>query len=397
MARTMKDIFRPALVFFANLFPFSSDFLGGPKKIACSKELLLNNEGESRVIIKKSIQVVELAPKSVTPEIFFKFVPLYIRYQPEQFILQLSQARVWGNHGAIITRDDTLVSDLSKEFEAAKFNVKKHSIFNRIKLRRPEKFNGALAVIASPGSNVYAHWFCDVLPRLMLLKENGFLENTNGILVNYSKFNFQTDTLERLGIPEEQLINCKMDLNFHITADILYVPSYPNEHGTVNRWVCEAVRSLYKTELTETSTGNKRLYVSREKAKGRKVINEGLFFSLLEEKYDFVKIYAEDYSMVEKVKLFSQAECIIGAHGGGLTNIIFSSTGCKIIDIFPPGDFDTFFWSIANANNLEYYYFFGKGEMPTPENDFMQRNVDIHIDIGTFEILLESLKLENRN
>ena len=104
-------------------------------------------------------------------------------------------------------------------------------------------------------------------------------------------------------------------------------------------------------------------------------------------------ICTEDYSMTEKFHLFNNAECIIGAHGSGLTNVIFSEKGAKVVDIYPPGDFDTFFWSLANSNEVDFYYFFGEGEMPTPDNDFTDRNIDITVDLNKFAQLMKTLNL----
>jgi capsular polysaccharide biosynthesis protein len=198
-----------------------------------------------------------------------------------------------------------------------------------------------------------------------------------------------------LSIPEEKLINCIEDINFHLIADTVYVPSYPNEHGTVNQWVCSEVKALYKTIASGANDcNNKRLYISRKKAVGRKLINEDVLVDHLQQVYGFVKVFTEDFSMAEKVRMFQQAECIVAPHGGGMTNILFCEAGCKIVDIFPPGDFDTFFWSISNSNKLEYYYFFGKGELPTAENDFVKRNVDIDVDMEKFKDLMNLLKLQ---
>jgi capsular polysaccharide biosynthesis protein len=225
------------------------------------------------------------------------------------------------------------------------------------------------------------------------LKESGILDKVDKILINYDRLDFQLETLSRMGIGEDKLINCIKDIHYHISADELYVPSYPNEHGTVNPWVCQAAKDIFGTGAQGPAMP-RRLYISRSRAVGRRIVNEEEVFSYLQDEYGFERIYSEDFSMGDKVRLFGQAECIAAPHGGGVTNIIFSGAGGKVLDIFPPGDFDTFFWSMANSNKMEYYYLFGKGEMPSPENDFMRRNVDIDVDMERFEALMHLVKLD---
>lgn len=385
-----KQTVKAGLIKCVNRMPVTSLSIGSPRKIA-----YVNNEDFEKTIVNEKVPVTEKPPGTIDKDVFFKFPPLYKRTQPQQYILKLQHARVWGNNGAILDSHDRFIADVSKEFGPAKFDPARHSVFNRIKLKKPVRFNGTIAVIASPGSNVYAHWFCDVLPRLVLLQKSGLLEKVDKILLNYSQLDFQKESLAKMSIPKEKLLNCIDDINFHLIADTLYVPSYPNEHGTVNPWVCDEIKNIFGTsDLKEPNNKSRRLYISRSKAKGRVVVNEDEIFNFLETEFGFTRLFTEDLSMPEKVRLFQHAECIVAPHGGGITNILFCKPGCKIVDIFPPGDFDTFFWSISNSNDLKYYYFFGKGDMPTPENDFMKRNSDIEVEMDKFKDLMVLLKLQ---
>lgn len=390
MQQTWKQTVKSGIIKLVNQLPVSSLRIGSPRKIS-----FVHEENFEKIIVNEPVPLTEKPPGTIDNQVFFKFPPLYKRTQPQQYILKLQNARVWGNNGAVLASNDRFIADVSKEFGPAKFDPARHSVFSKIKLKKPEIFKGSIAVIASPGSNVYAHWFCDVLPRLVLLQKSGLLEKADKILLNYSRLDFQIESLANMSIPEEKIINCIDDINFHLIADTLYVPSYPNEHGTVNPWVCDEVRNIFKaSRLKEQNSSPKRFYISRLKAKGRVVINEEELFAFLEKEFGFKKLFTEELSMTEKVNLFQQAECIIAPHGGGITNILFCDPGCKIVDIFPPGDFDTFFWSISNSNALGYYYFFGKGEMPVPENDFMRRNSDIEVDMDKFKELMNLLKLQ---
>lgn len=379
-----------------NALPVSSNLIGSPRKMVRASGLNFKDAESEYILVQKAKAIIEAPPGSVDKEVFFKYEDFFTRIEPEQFILKLKGGRVWGRNGAVITSDDIFVSDVSQEFGPAKVDISKHSIFRRLKLKKPIEINGVVAVIASPGGNVYAHWLCDIIPRLVLLKKQGILEKVDKIIMSFSWLDYQLETLERLGIDKTKIINSIDDTEFHLKAKTLFVPSYPNVHGTVNKWVCEEIKKVFLPK-NYTSQKNGRLFISRAKAVGRNMVNEEEVFSFLKNEYGFIKIFAEEYSTADKAKLFNDAECIVGPHGGGFTNLLFCTQGCKVVDIFPPGDFTTYFWVLSNANSLEYSYFFGKGEMPTREKDVAERNAFIDVDLDNFKNLMDKLNLEKGN
>lgn len=380
-----------------NAVPVSSTVIGSPRRTAKASALKDVDSQCEYITIREAVDIAETPPVTIDKNVFFKYENFYRRTEPEQFILKLTNGRVWGRNGAIITADDVFITDVSQEFGKAKFDSSLHSIWRRIKLRKPMEIAGSVAVIAAPGGNVYAHWLCDIMPRLVMLKNAGILDKVDKLVMSFSFLDWQVETLDRLGIDKSKIINTIDEPEFHLKAKTLYVPSYPNQHGTVNGWVCETARSIYVDE-NEPSQKNGRLYISRAKAKGRQMLNEEEVFTFLESEYGFQKIFAEDYSTPDKARLFFDAECIVGPHGGGFTNLLFCSHGCKVVDIFPPSlsDFTTYFWILANANNLKYAYFFGKGEMPTPNKDVSLRNQDIDVDLERLKTLMNKLNLPKR-
>lgn len=378
-----------------NAVPVSSTVIGSPRRSAKAAGLNLHRSQAGYTTVRKAVDIVEKPPVTVDKEVFFKYENFLRRTEPEQFILTLTNGRVWGRNGAVITADDVFVTDVSQEFGKAKFDSSLHSIWRRLKLQKPVEIDGSVAVIASPGGNVYAHWLCDILPRMVMLKAAGILDKVDKIVMSFGFLDWQMETLERLRVDTAKIINTLDDPEFHLRAKTLYVPSYPNEHGTVNGWVCEAARNIY-VDPSQPAKKSERLYVSRAKAVGRQMTNEDEVFSFLQTEYGFKKIFAEEYSTPQKARLFFDAECIIGPHGGGFTNLLFCSPGCKVIDCFPPGDFTTYFWVLANANNLDYAYFFGKGRMPTREQDYIERNQNIDADVNQLRMLLEKLNLPKR-
>jgi len=395
MSTSPLQLMKTMVLKAVNAVPISSSVIGSPRKTATAAQLNLKQSQAEYITVRKAAEIVETPPVTIDSEVFFKYENFYRRTEPEQFILKLANGRVWGRNGAVITTDDVFVTDVSQEFGPAKFDSSLHSIWRRLKLKKPTEVNGSVAVVAAPGGNVYAHWLCDIMPRLMMLKAAGILQKVDKIVMSFGWLNWQVETLDRLGIDKTKIINTIDDTEFHLRAKTLYVPSYPNVHGTVNGWVCETARNIY-IDKQHPSKKCERLYVSRAKAVGRQTTNEEEVVSFLEKEYGFKRIFAEEYSTSEKARVFFDAECIVGPHGGGFTNLLFCSPGCKVVDMFPPGDFTTYFWVLANANKLEYAYFFGKGQMPTREKDYIQRNQNVDVDIENLKTLLKKLNLPKR-
>ncbi|MFW5701009.1 MAG: glycosyltransferase family 61 protein, partial [Cyclobacteriaceae bacterium] len=121
------------------------------------------------------------------------------------------------------------------------------------------------------------------------------------------------------------------------------------------------------------------VYVSRRLANGRRLINEEeLLLSIVE--LGFHVYYLEEMSFSDQVRIFHQAQVVIGPHGGGFSNIIFCRPRTIVIDIQPPEWQITCFEEISSAFGLQYYKFLGvnmgwKSKVGNP------KVVDIVVDV----------------
>lgn len=81
-----------------------------------------------------------------------------------------------------------------------------------------------------------------------------------------------------------------------------------------------------------TEDGPKRIFISREKAKTRKVANEAeheAFFRDL----GFTKVALEDHSLLEQLQLIRSAEVIVGPHGAGMAHLSTCRPGTCFIEL----------------------------------------------------------------
>ena len=102
-----------------------------------------------------------------------------------------------------------------------------------------------------------------------------------------------------------------------------------------------------------------KIYIRREDANYRKILNEGDLISKLR-KQDFDIINPQHFEILEQMKIFSNAEVIISPHGSNMSNIIFCKKGTKIIEISPDlnnsyeQNISRRYKDIANILNFEF-------------------------------------------
>jgi capsular polysaccharide biosynthesis protein len=101
---------------------------------------------------------------------------------------------------------------------------------------------------------------------------------------------------------------------------------------------------------------SKRIYISRADASYRKIVNELKVIEFLE-KYGFSLVQLGNLSFLDQVKLFRDVEIVIAFHGTGLSNLVFSPGGAKVIEIFASPDFVVpCYWVLIQHIGLDYYY-----------------------------------------
>lgn len=123
------------------------------------------------------------------------------------------------------------------------------------------------------------------------------------------------------------------------------------------------VRNFYLAYIEQQAFDlnlGERIYLSRKKAGRKHVINEDAVETLLIS-YGFTIINNEDYTFLEQVAIYSQANCLVSIHGSGLTNMLFMGEGSKILELTKANtnelDHPSFvFWYQAEALGFHYYH-----------------------------------------
>ncbi|MDX2229232.1 MAG: glycosyltransferase 61 family protein [Leptolyngbyaceae cyanobacterium bins.349] len=304
-------------------------------------------------------------PKTRDRAIHFSFRLEPAIHLPETFVVTIPNGRFWlsadQSSNAIFTASHELLGDLSPEYPLLSpghpdKHPSHHSVLSRT-LPLPQQINGTVAVLAGLTNEMYFHWIFDILPRFSLLVRSRLnVDDIDYFLVS-SQLPFQQETLQRLGISSSKFLN--VTHYPHLQATQLIVPSYPSSPAWMTKRVCEWLQQVFLESQNQMSKGCDRLYITRQYATNRRIINEVEITEFLRS-LDFQIIALESLSVQQQANLLASATVVISAHGGGLTNLTFCQPGTKVLEIFSPNFVYPCYWLVSNLLGLDYYYLTGK-------------------------------------
>ncbi len=111
----------------------------------------------------------------------------------------------------------------------------------------------------------------------------------------------------------------------------------------------DAVKGLNPTGAS-LRRRKRRLYVTRRGQPMRVMVNEvALEAALIRRGFQIVR--PERMGVADQIRLFAEAELIVGPTGAGLTNAVFAAPGCKVVEIQPENF--TSFWVPAFSRLLD--------------------------------------------
>ncbi|MEP6601994.1 MAG: glycosyltransferase family 61 protein, partial [Nitrospirota bacterium] len=254
-------------------------------------------------------------------------------------------------------------------------------------------FQGVVGVVACPGARNYHHWLFDTIPRFHLLRRSGWLEQLDAIIVDHETLPFQAEALTALGIETDKLIVPAEQWRSHLEADTLIVPSLPSDLCTVSDWVVDFLRKTFLVDpVPPRADRHRRLFISRRRAPTRCERNLEEILSFLS-KLGFEEYFAEDHSIAQSARDFAEAEWIIGMHGSGLSNLVFCTSGSRVIEFLPPRHLDPYYWILSNHTGCKHGYLFAEGERSAEGVDLVSHKVDadVVVSVDKLERLMKRL------
>ncbi|RDV13697.1 glycosyltransferase family 61 protein [Pontibacter diazotrophicus] len=319
--------------------------------------------------------------------------------QTDYMVVEVPNGRIYTDNissVAVVSQYNHLVENVSLSLMSGKVSVPNlNNIFEQRYFNPPVKLQGTVFSLLTGGAGInnISHWFVDVLPRLHLLRESGLYDKVDWFYVPSTRYSYQTETLELLGIPADKIISG--ETHPHIAADCVIASTAPRgNHTLVPQWLCDFIQSSFMPYAEKESDmlvpESPYLYISRSDSKMRNVLNEKELLQVLEP-YGFRCVVASQLSIKEKIKLFSKAKVIMGATGAGLISMFFCKPGTKMVELFNEGFVIEPFYDIASKIGLDYEYIICKGSKRVRNASQGQRE-NLQVEIEKVVEILEMMR-----
>ncbi|MGI9113660.1 MAG: glycosyltransferase family 61 protein [Chthoniobacterales bacterium] len=296
-----------------------------------------------------SVREIHAAESVVIPPAPFSFDAIaHEETSAPAFVFEIPNIDFWAHYGgAVVTSDNALLADLSPEV----WGPNHHPIFSRWRLPPSQLLTGRIGIAVTPeATGNYYHWLLDALPRLLLLRNaTGNFANYDALLLNGSRAPYETESLEALKIPREQIRFVDSSDRFHIASALF--PSMDQTAKTIAPWKITALRQLVGNE---PPPNDHRIYISRKRAPVRRIANEDEIAPLLRGS-GFSIVQLEDKPWIEQACIFANAEIIITPHGAALANAVFCSAGAHICELSTRAGYRDWYLHLAAAAGLHYH------------------------------------------
>jgi capsular polysaccharide biosynthesis protein len=263
----------------------------------------------------------------------------------------------------------------------------------QIKINKLITFNDSdqYLIIHHPWLNYY-HWLTETIPKLWLIKDNIsslilllplYYKNVGYVMESLKPFDFKIEY-----IPD----------NYNIKLANVVIPQIKPICCYYDPDLVTEIRDFYidyvqrKTSIV-ISLGE-RIYIIRGNSQRRKILNEDDVIKLLE-KFGFLAINAEKFSLFEQISLFRKVKYLI-SNGSGLTNIHFMEEQSAVLELYKKktniNDFhDLAIWYLASALGIKY---FQQEENPIDKEMDMFR-ADLVVNLKTLKRNVTNMLLSN--
>jgi capsular polysaccharide biosynthesis protein len=225
----------------------------------------------------------------------------------------------------------------------------------------------------------YFHWMTEVLPALVVI--NQIKDKKVPVLLSENCKNCKhiIDSLKIFDIPIYYY-----NIRNTIKVSNLYAVKIPII-GAYNESFLSNMRLLFLKNLNIElkNKASRKIYISRKKAKRRKISNEDALLELLYT-YGFESVFLEDYEIQDQIKLLNDAKIVVSCHGAGLTNILFMQPDSKVIELKANNNDYWCFFTLARLANLHYSY------LLCESNRKNHRDADIVVDLIALKKAIEN-------
>jgi capsular polysaccharide biosynthesis protein len=283
----------------------------------------------------------------------------------------IPNARILPGEGLITSADGRVLRDTLLDDE----HYKRVQRQVRSRGRRSVRLSGEWASLLSPWSENYFHWIIDCLPRMAVIQALGF--GHLPVLVRGPLAPFHKHCLSSLGVT----FTC-IAADEDVQVDRLVWTSMPAPVNFPTPFLVEWLRRTLGAGRDRA--GFRHLLVSRTGGGG--LVNETEVLEALSP-FGFELVRSENLTHAEQVATFSQAAVIVGAHGAGLTNMVFSRDA-RVLELFSAQYVPWHYYTLAQAAGHEYWYAVGRTRVEARRTRHRGFEINVPLVVKTMGTML---------
>lgn len=189
--------------------------------------------------------------------------------------------------------------------------------------------------LGGPSPANYYHWVIDTLPRLLALRACAGLWEGRRLLACADLAGYMRESLDLLGVPADALLPVAGPTWLRSVCVVSNLSSYGHVHPVALAALRNAFLPLAgvgEEDRDEREEG-RRILVLRGDAARRRLRNEAEVAAWAAAR-GFAAVSLAGMGFLEQVRLFRRARIVMGAHGAGLTNLVWAAPGrCALIEM----------------------------------------------------------------
>ncbi|SHE46778.1 glycosyltransferase 61 family protein [Acidocella aminolytica] len=279
----------------------------------------------------------------------------------------IKDCTVWSKYGVILTGDYLIRESLFQfprhlmpeiSFEGEEFRELAATISFSCGASR--SYPQAISTLCGIQRNYY-HWFIFALARLNTPIVNMSSRQTLGnvsVLIPDFEAKYQEESIMML-LEEKRNLSCTIVAEKDVVKiDTLFCSHLLRQRGVVQPPIIKQTLSGLKEKLNLHLDRRRKIFISRRDSNSRKLVNEDDLVAIARI-CGFDVVTLSEMSLRDQALTFSNASHIIGAHGAGLTNIIFCEPGTKVLEFHMEGYVNWCYRRLCALYGAEYGFISG--------------------------------------
>lgn len=345
--------------------------MGYPNIVSVHDAHTAHQHLEDVVLVQESQTLQSEAPKAAPATLS--------RHLSAKHAYRLQNVYVWMDEGIVMTPGGALIAEtLPSHYRFVKMLRAGAYEVDPSASRSVDTIDECTSLKGGRYFGNYYHWWIDEIPRLQALQHVGPVP----AVTVPSAYPSQLVELVQKLVSEGVRIRQADHRNESVHArEFLFLPPVTEDYcgylpsSFISNLRRNVIQTISPNRADET---NRRYYVSRNGSTKRCVLNEQEVIGFLEG-YGFEDIRPETLSQKEQIRRFSRAEWIVGAHGAGLTNMMFSPD-CTVVELFPGAPFTHYRWL---SESLGHTYYNVVGDPKTG------KHADFEVDVSALQRILD--------